>query len=142
MDCVLYLLVSWHCTVIVINDNYWRLPPLLLCSLLIPLTLEMISIRLSVAIENRSQANEQNYQSDVIQTMPDFIPWGLGTSLCIMGYGTQHPHSQKELIIKLILGEIQPFKNLKNLLRNVWNAGQIVRHVRRSIHFLVKMWSF
>ena len=21
---------------------------------------------------------------------------GLGTSLCIMGYGTQHPHSQKE----------------------------------------------
>ena len=52
MDCVLSLLVSWHCT-IVINDNYWRLPPLLLCSLLIPLTLEMISIRLSVAIENR-----------------------------------------------------------------------------------------
>ena len=52
MDCDLSLLVSWHCT-IVINDNYWRLPPLLLCSLLIPLTLEMISIRLSVAIENR-----------------------------------------------------------------------------------------
>ena len=52
MDCVLSLLVSWHCT-IVIKDNYWRLPPLLLCSLLIPLTLEMISIRLSVAIENR-----------------------------------------------------------------------------------------
>ena len=52
MDCVLSLLVSWHCT-IVIDDNYWRLPPLLLCSLLIPLTLEMISIRLSVAIENR-----------------------------------------------------------------------------------------
>ena len=54
MDCVLSLLVSWHCT-IVINDNYWRLPPLLLCSLLIPLTLEMISIRLSVAIENRKR---------------------------------------------------------------------------------------
>ena len=54
MDCVLSLLVSWHCT-IVINDNYWRLPPLLLCSLLIPLTLEMISIRLSVAIENRME---------------------------------------------------------------------------------------
>ena len=52
MDCVLSLLVSWHCT-IVINDNYWRLPLLLLCSLLIPLTLEMISIRLSLAIENR-----------------------------------------------------------------------------------------
>ena len=56
MDCVLSLLVSWHCT-IVINDNYWRLPPLLLCSLLIPLTLEMISIRLSVAIENRNTCN-------------------------------------------------------------------------------------
>ena len=56
MDCVLSLLVSWQCT-IVINDNYWRLPPLLLCSLLIPLTLEMISIRLSVAIENRIHLN-------------------------------------------------------------------------------------
>ena len=58
---------------------------------------------------------------------------GLGTSLCIMGYGTQHPHSRKEHIelyniLKFGVNQANirrdtAIQNLKNLLRNVWNAG-------------------
>ena len=36
------------------------------------------------------------------------------------------------VLIKQILGEIQPFKNLKNLLRHVWKTGQIVCYVWRT----------
>ena len=59
---------------------------------------------------------------------------GLGTSPCIMGYGTQHPHSRKghiELYNILKFGVNQAnirrdtaIQKLKNLLRNVWNAGR------------------
>ena len=58
---------------------------------------------------------------------------GLGTSLCIMGYGTQHPHSRKEHIelyniLKFGVNQANirrdtAIQKLKNLLRNVWNAG-------------------
>ena len=58
---------------------------------------------------------------------------GLGTSLCIMGYGTQHPHSRKEHIelyniLKFGVNQANIRRNtaiqkLKNLLRNVRNAG-------------------
>ena len=57
---------------------------------------------------------------------------GLGTSLCIMGYGTQHPRSQKELtklynILKFGVNQANIRKDtaiqkLQILLRNVWNA--------------------
>ena len=60
---------------------------------------------------------------------------GLGTSLCIMGYGTQHPHSRKE---HTALSNISKFgvnqanirkdtaiQKLQILLRNVWNAGRV-----------------
>ena len=58
---------------------------------------------------------------------------GLGTSLCIMGDGTQHPHSRKEHIelyniLKFGVNQANirrdtAIQKLKNLLRNVWNAG-------------------
>ena len=58
---------------------------------------------------------------------------GLGTSLCIMGYGTQQPHSRKEHIelyniLKFGVNQANirrdtAIQKLKNLLRNVWNAG-------------------
>ena len=58
---------------------------------------------------------------------------GLGTSLCIMGYGTQHPHSRKEHIelyniLKFGVNQANirrdtAIQKLENLLRNVWNAG-------------------
>ena len=47
-----------------------------------------------------------------------------------MGLATLDPHSQKEhtkihripslVLIRIVLTEIQPFKNEKNLQRNVW----------------------
>ena len=62
-----------------------------------------------------------------------------------MGYGTQHPHSRKEHIelyniLKFGVNQANirrdtAIQKLKNLLRNVWNAG-------RSIHFLVKFGVF
>ena len=53
-----------------------------------------------------------------------------------MGLATIDPHSQKEhtlrltkspclVLIRLNLTEIQAFKNVKNLQRNVWKCGQI-----------------
>ena len=67
--------------------------------------------------------------------MPDYRG-GLGMSLCIMAYGTQHPHSKKEhrnfttssslLLIKPILDEIQPFKNSKFYYEIHTDAGQIL----------------
>ena len=84
--------------------------------------------------------------------LPDFKPWGLGTSLCIMGYGTQQPHSQKEhteLYNILKFGANQAnirkdtaIQKLQILQRNVWNAGRDGRFVWRSIHFLVNIFSF
>ena len=60
---------------------------------------------------------------------------GLGTSLCIMGYGTQHPHSRKEHtalynISKFGVNQANIRKDtaiqkLQILLRNVWNAGRV-----------------
>ena len=54
-------------------------------------------------------------------------------SLCIMGYGTQHSHSRKEHIelyniLKFGVNQANirrdtAIQKLKNLLRNVWNAG-------------------
>ena len=75
---------------------------------------------------------------------------GLVTSLCIMGYGTQHPHSQKEHIelyniLKFGVNQanIRRDTAIQKLLRNVWNAGQIVRHVRAAFYtFLSKICSF
>ena len=77
---------------------------------------------------------------------------GLGTSLCIMGYGTQHPHSQKEHIelyniLKFGVNQANIRKDtaiqkLQILLRNVWNAERDGRFVRRPIHFLVNFLSF
>ena len=62
-----------------------------------------------------------------------------------MGYGTQHPHSRKEHIelyniLKFGVNQANirrdtAIQKLKNLLRNVWNAG-------RSKHFLVKFGVF
>ena len=56
-----------------------------------------------------------------------------------MGYGTQHPHSRKEHIelyniLKFGVNQADirrdtAIQKLKNLLRNVWNAGH-------------KIWSF
>ena len=73
---------------------------------------------------------------------------GLGMSLCIMGYGTQHTHivrksttnfstSSSLVLIKPILDEIQPFKNSNFYYEIHTDAGQIVRRVRLSIHSLV-----
>ena len=52
-----------------------------------------------------------------------------------MGLATIDPHSQKEhtgftkspsfVLIGLVLTEIQAFKNVKNLQRNIWKCGQI-----------------
>ena len=49
-----------------------------------------------------------------------------------MGLATIDPYSQKEpqrftslVLIGLVLTEIQAFKNVKNLQRNVWKCGQI-----------------
>ena len=74
----------------------------------------------------------------------------LDMSLCIMGYGTQHPHtcsmrkstlnfttSSSLVLIKPILDEIQPFKNSSFYYEIHMDAGQIVRRIRLSIHFLV-----
>ena len=64
-----------------------------------------------------------------------------------MGYGTQHPHSQKEHtelynILKFGVNQANIRKDtaiqkLQILLRNVWSAGRDGRFVRRSIHFSV-----
>ena len=61
-----------------------------------------------------------------------------------MGYGTQHPHSRKEHIelyniLKFGVNQANirrdtAIQKLKNLLRNVWNAG--------PFHFLVKFGVF
>ena len=69
-----------------------------------------------------------------------------------MGYGTQHPHSRKEHIelyniLKSGVNQANirketAIQKLKNLLRNIWNAGRDGRFVRRSIHFLVNFLSF
>ena len=69
-----------------------------------------------------------------------------------MGYGTQHPHSQKEHtelynILKFGVNQANIRKDtaiqkLQILLRNVWNAGRNGRFVRRPIHFLVNFLSF
>ena len=69
-----------------------------------------------------------------------------------MGYGTQHPHSQKEHnelynILKFGVNQANIRKDtaiqkLHILLRNVWNAGRDGRLARRSIHFLVNFLSF
>ena len=69
---------------------------------------------------------------------------GLGTSLCIMGDGTQHPHSRKEHtalynISKFGVNQANIRKDtaiqkLQILLRNVWNAGRVSGV---PIHFLV-----
>ena len=46
-----------------------------------------------------------------------------------MGYGTQHPHSRKDYnILKFGVNQADirrdtAIQKLKNLLRNVWNAG-------------------
>ena len=52
-----------------------------------------------------------------------------------MGYGTQHPHSRKEHIelyniLKFGVNQANirrdtAIQKLKNLLRNVWNAGRV-----------------
>ena len=48
-----------------------------------------------------------------------------------MGLATIDPNSQKDpkspslVLIRLVLTEIQAFKNEKNLQRNVWKCGQI-----------------
>ena len=65
-----------------------------------------------------------------------------------MGYGTQHPHSQKEHtelynILKVGVNQANIRKDtaiqkLQILLRNVWNAGRDGRFVR----FLVNSLSF
>ena len=56
-----------------------------------------------------------------------------------MGLATIDPHSQKEhtkttspslVLIRLVLTEIQAFKNDKNLQRNVWKCGQMRTLVR------------
>ena len=62
-----------------------------------------------------------------------------------MGYGTQHPNSRKEHIelyniLKFGVNQANirrdtAIQKLKNLPRNVWNAG-------RSIHLLVKFGVF
>ena len=59
-----------------------------------------------------------------------------------MGLATIDPHSQKEhtkspslVLIRLVLTEIQGFKNEKNLQRNVWECGQMRTLVRICPHF-------
>ena len=57
-----------------------------------------------------------------------------------MGYGTQHPHSQKEHIelyniLKFGVNQANirrdtAIQKLKNLLRNVWNAGRVASSQR------------
>ena len=69
-----------------------------------------------------------------------------------MGLTTIDPHSQKEHteipkipkfgLIRLGLSEIQAFKNMKKLQRNVWKRGQIRTFVRISIHFFVNVFHF
>ena len=59
-----------------------------------------------------------------------------------MGLATIDPHSQKEhteiftkspslVLIRLVLTEIQAFKNIKNLQRNVWKTGQFRTNVQK-----------
>ena len=68
-----------------------------------------------------------------------------------MGYGTQHPHSQKEHtelynILKFGVNQANIRKDtaiqkLQILLRNVWNA--LGTHACPAFHtFLSKIWSF
>ena len=69
-----------------------------------------------------------------------------------MGYGAQHPHSQKEHtkvynILKFGVTQANIRKDtaiqkLQILLRNLWNAGRDGRFVRRSIHFVLNFLSF
>ena len=73
---------------------------------------------------------------------------GLGTSLCIMGYETQHPHSRKEHIelyniLKFGVNQANirrdtAIQRLKNLLRMYGTPD-----TRPASHtFLSKIWSF
>ena len=50
--------------------------------------------------------------------------------------------SSSLVLIKPILDEIQPFKNCNFYYEIHADAGQIVRHVRLSIHFLVNFLKF
>ena len=74
-----------------------------------------------------------------------------------MGLATVDPHSQKEhtkiykmkspslVLIRLVLTEIQAFKNKKKLQRNVWKCGQmrtLSGFVRISVHFFVIVFVF
>ena len=60
-----------------------------------------------------------------------------------MGLATIDPHSQKKhskihkslVSIRLVLTEIQAFKNEKNLQRNIWKCGQIRTRVWICPHF-------
>ena len=46
------------------------------------------------------------------------------------------------MLIRLVLTEIQAFKNEKELQRNVWKCGLLSGFVRISIHFFVIFFSF
>ena len=69
-----------------------------------------------------------------------------------MGYGTQHPHSQKEHtegynILKFGVNQANirndtAIQKLQILLRNVWNAGRDGRFVRRPYTFLSNFFKF
>ena len=74
---------------------------------------------------------------------------GLGTSLCIMGYGTQHPHSRKEHIelyniLKFGVNQanIRRDTAIQKLKKFTKKCMERRTHVRRSIHFLVKFGVF
>ena len=64
-----------------------------------------------------------------------------------MGLATIDAHSQKStprftkspslVLIRLVLTEIQAFKNVKNLQRNVWKCGQIRTKICPHFHTLL-----
>ena len=103
---------------------------------------------------NQSQARSSYHRNHRQRTVSHCLisyREGLGTSLCIMGYGTQHTHSQKEHtelnnILKFGVNQANIRKDtaiqkLQILLRNVWNTGRDV--ICPAFHtFLSKFFKF